>query len=364
MRSVRIALVVLLVTAFGSVLAWGQANATGTITGTVTDQSGAVIVGAEVTITDTSTKETQKQPTNQAGSFVFTELKPGAYDLAVTKAGFQNLSAPGQNVLVGGQINLNLSMSVGAATQTVEVTATPGAELQTLNSTMGTSLGGSTILNLPSLNRDVASLLTYSPTAQLSFNGAEGNMTAGGIGGQTSDENTYMLDGGNNTDDLAGNNGYVNGQNGTVTGAVPTPIESIEEFKVNTNNTTADFTTSSGAQVLLVTKRGTNQWHGSGYDFFQGSPLDSNDWGNNFFGTTACPSPESGCSKPKTHSNRFGGSVGGPMLPKMLGGKTFFYVMYEGNRYPRSSPFEKVVPSQLLKQGILQFRDGGGNIVQ
>jgi hypothetical protein len=143
---------------------------------------------------------------------------------------------------------------------------------------MGTSLSGNTVLNLPSLNRDVTNLLQFTATAQPSFNGAEGNIMAGGVAGQTSDQNTFILDGGNNTDDLAGDAGYVNGFSGTGRGAVPTPIESIQEFQVNTNNTTADFNTAAGAQIILATKRGTNQWHGSGYDYLQSSVLNSNDW--------------------------------------------------------------------------------------
>ena len=128
---------------------------------------------------------------------------------------------------------------------------------------------------------------------------------------------------------------------------MPTPIESVEEFKVNTNNTTADFSTSSGGQILITTKRGTNSFHGSAYDYLQNSGLNSNDFFNNLEGVT----------KPVSHSNRFGGSVGGPMLPNLLGGKTYFYFNFEGNRYPRSGPVTRTVPSALLKQGILQFRD-------
>ncbi len=104
----------------------------------------------------------------------------------------------------------------------------------------------------------------------------------------------------------------------------------------------------------MTTKRGTNTFHGSAYDYLQNSALNSNDFFNNLEGVT----------KPVSHSNRFGGSVGGPMLPNLLGGKTYFYLNYKGNRFPRSGPVTRVVPSALMKQGILQFRDGNGNIVQ
>jgi len=335
-------------------LLWGQANATGTITGLIVDQSGGVIPGAEVTITDVSTGTYRTQPTNPSGLFFFTNVTVGFYNVTVSAKGFRKMSVPRQEVTVGQQVTLNLTMEVGLTTQTVEVTAAPGAELQTMNSTMGQSLSGDAILNMPAMSRDVTGLLNYVPTAQPSFNGSTTNYQAGGIGGQMSDQNSYILDGGLNTDDLAGNNGYPTGYSSVITGAMPTPIESIEEFKVNTNNTTSDFSTSAGAQILMTTKRGTNTFHGSAYDYLQNSALNSNDFFNNLEGVT----------KPVSHSNRFGGSVGGPMLPNLAGGKTYFYLNYEGNRFPRSGPITRVVPSALMKQGILQFRDAAGNIDQ
>ncbi len=335
-----------------------QANATGTITGQVVDQSGAVIAGAQVTVTDTATKSYRSQPTNSAGRFVFTNLPPGAYEVKVTKSGFRQWLVTNQKVVVGGSIMLNVTLEVGAATQTVEVTATPGAELQTLNATMGTTVGGDTLLALPNQNRDATSLILFQPTAIPTFGGAEGNITGGQVAGSMSDQNTFTLDGGNATDDLAGDNNYVAGNRGYVgpQAAIPTPVESIEEFKVATNNQTADFSTSAGAEVMLVTKRGTNTFHGSAYDYFQADWLDAAGWNANV----------RGAHKVKQHQNRVGGSLGGPLLPgQILGGRTYIYGNYEGRRYPYSnSTFEKTVPSDLLRQGILQFRDATGNIVQ
>ena len=161
-------------------LLWGQANATGTITGQIVDQSGGVIPGAEVTITDVSTGTYRTQPTSATGLFLFTSVTVGFYNVTVSAKGFRKMSIPQQEVLVGQQVTLNLTMEVGLTTQTVEVTAAPGAELQTMNSTMGQSLSGDTILNMPSLNRDVTQLLNYVPTAQPNFSGAESNVSAGG----------------------------------------------------------------------------------------------------------------------------------------------------------------------------------------
>src|SRR5208337_4125579 len=99
--------------------------------------------------------------TNQVGTFIFTNVKPGTYDVRVSKAGFQNVEAPAQELLLGQQLTLNLTMTVGAATQTVEVTSSAGAELQTMNSTVGSTLAGSVLLSLPNQNRDATSLLIF-----------------------------------------------------------------------------------------------------------------------------------------------------------------------------------------------------------
>ena len=318
----------LAITLFVPVLAYAQASETGTIVGTVADQSGAVIVGAEVKLTDRSTGTSQVQPTSQVGRFTFSDVKPGSYDVEVTMKGFRKLVVSSQEVIVGQSTTLNLTLEVGAATQVVEVTSTPGAELQTLDSSIGSAITGNTILQLPTFSRDTTSLLYFQPTAVHDFNGATGNMTSGTVAGQTSDQNTFSIDGGNATDTLSGDNGYITGFVGNGTAAVPTPVESVEEFRVTTSNATADFSNSSGGHAQLVTKRGTNSFHGSAYDYLQNSALDSNDWSNNF---TAQP-------KPGSRYNRFGGALGGPLLPNMAGGKTYFYVNYEGFRWPESSP--------------------------
>jgi hypothetical protein len=308
------------------------------------------VTDATVTITDTETNIGSTSNSNASGLYVFENLKPGIYNVTASKPGFRKSVVPKQEITVGMTLTLNFALEVGAVTETVQVQASAEAELQTLNSTMGTSMGGSTILNLPTINRDVAGLVFLQPTSSPTFSGAEGNTTSGQIAGNMSDQNTYLLDGGNNTSDLDGDNGtYV----GSRAGTVPTPVESVEEFRVNTNNMTADFNSSGGGQILITTKRGTNQFHGSAYDFFQSDVLSANDFYNNFYDL----------GKPKSHYNRFGGAIGGPMLPDFLGGKTYFYTNYEGERYPRTGPFSSIVPSDLLRQGIFQIRDTSGNVV-
>ncbi len=331
--------------------AFGQ-TANGSISGRVVDQSGATVPGAKVVMVDQATQITLTKETNNSGLFVFENVVPGTVDISITKEGFRKAVIESQIVTTGVVLNLAVTLEVGQATETVEVKAVAGAELQTESATMGSSLGGEAILDLPTISRDVSTLVFFQPTSSPTFNGAEGNTTSGNIAGNFADQNTFMLDGGNNTSDLDGDNATYVGHNGA--GVLPTPAESVEEFRVNTNNMSADFSMSGGGQVMVSTKRGTNQFHGAAYDFFQADWLNSNDWYNNF----------NSIAKPKEHFNRFGGGIGGPLGPSFWGGKTYFYTNYEGQRYPRSGPYERLVPAATLREGIIQERDANGNIVQ
>jgi len=358
MRNLRVVLVFCFMLAVAVGTAQAQNLATANVIGTVTDATGGVVPGADVQVVDNSTNETHTTQTNKAGHYEFVGLRVGAYTITVKAKGFRQFVITNAKLEVGKDFTFDATLEVGTATQVVEVSATVGAELQTLNSTMGTSLSGNTILSLPTMDRDVSSLVYYQPTAAPAYHGDPGtNETGGQIAGAMSDQNSFVLDGGSNTSVLEGDNAYASSYGGTFgagRGVVPTPAESVEEFKVNTNNMTADFSSSTGAEVMVVTKRGTNAFHGAAYDYFQGQMLDSNAWYNNLVGTT----------KPLYHFNRFGGALGGPLLPPMAGGKTYFFVNYEGERYPRSGPVESTVPSDRLRAGILTLPDANGNPVE
>ncbi|HKW35071.1 MAG TPA: carboxypeptidase-like regulatory domain-containing protein [Candidatus Acidoferrum sp.] len=326
------------------------AQTAGTVNGLVTDSSGALVGGATVTLTDKATGIPLTTTSNEAGRYVLVNVTPGTYDLTVSKTGFRQTRIPNQKVTVGMELTLNATLELGTMSQTVEVKVAVGAELQTENATLGSTVTGDMLLAMPNLNRDATSLLTFQPATAPSVGG--GDIYGGQVAGSLSDQNTYMLDGGNFTSDLEGDNNYTHGG----MGAIPTPIESIEEFKVATNNQTADFFSSAGGQVMLVTKRGTNAFHGSAYEYYQGQLFNANDWASN-----RLLEP-----KVKYHDNRFGGSVGGPLIPgSHLGGKTYFYAFYEGRRFPGQAQFfEWTVPSALMRQGILQFQDSAGALHQ
>src|SRR6266571_1411553 len=281
---------------------YSQSNA-GTVVGLVTDSSGGAVVGATITLTDKATNTPRTTNSNEAGRYVFGNVNPGTYDIKVTMKGFRQSAMNGQEVIVGQTLTANVTLELGSMSETVEVKAAVGAELQTENATMGSTVSGDMLLNMPNLNRDATSLLTLQPATAPSVGG--GDIYGGQVAGSLSDQNTYMLDGGNFTSDLEGDNNYTHGG----MGGIPTPIESIEEFKVATNNQTADFFSSAGGQVMLVTKRGTNAFHGSAYEFYQSQLLNANDWASNRHIDPIV----------KFHNNRLGGGFGGPLLPGKKG---------------------------------------------
>jgi hypothetical protein len=350
MRSVKLALVLFLVVCVGSTLpAWAQSTSTGSIAGSVMDPTGAVVPGAAVTLTDTSTNIARTTTTNKEGRYIYVDVNPGVYSVAVSKSGFSTIRTENQEVKVGASLTLNLALQVGGSNVVVEVTSV-GNELQTMNATVGNTITSIAIDNLPSLGRDVSSFVELQP----------GVSPDGSVAGAVVDQSYFSLDGGNNSSDMDGSsNVYFNSMAGDSTGGVaqqnnlgagtggptgvlPTPQDSVEEFKTNTAGQTADFNSSAGAEVKVVTKRGTNAWHGTGYEYYKDNNWSSNSWQNNF----------NNVPLPSFHYSRFGAAIGGPLIPKaILGGKTYFFANYEGFRFPNSETIQRNVPSAALRAG-------------
>ena len=331
--------------------AWAQTTSMGTMTGVITDPSGAVVPGATITIKDKATGDLQTTSSNSSGRYVFVNLRPGEYEVTFTKAGFAKTSIPSDIIQVGMVSTNNVVLKVGSESQTVEVQAT-GVELQTLNATVGNQVSGLALESLPTIARDTSTFLTLQ----------SGISPDGSVAGAVVDQSSFQLDGGENTNDMDGSmsvyttsyagdptGGAANQSNGLAagaTGVMPTPADSVEEFKVNVAGQGADFNSSAGAQVQIVTKRGGNQWHGTAYEYYLDNNLNANTWQNNFNGTPI----------PSYHFNRFGGSIGGPIISKkILGGKTYFFANYEGFRFPNSTTIERAVPSDAMRLGLLQF---------
>jgi Carboxypeptidase regulatory-like domain len=319
------------------------------IAGVVTDSSGAVVVGATVKLTDKATHTPRTASTNDVGRYYFAEVASGDYEINVSKPGFR-VTKTVVTANIGAPLTVDLKLELGSVSETVEVTAS-NASLQTMNATVGNTVTATALDALPSLNRDISTFVELQP----------GVSPDGSVAGAVVDQSTFMLDGGNNTNDMdgsmsvytksfAGDPTGVSNQSFAVaagpTGVLPTPADSVEEFKVNSAGQTADFNSSSGAQVEVVTRRGSDAVHGSVYEYYLDNNFSANTWDNNASKTAL----------PDWHRSRFGARAGGPVIPKkILGGKTYIFGNYEGYRWPNTATVERAVPSADMRLGLLTF---------
>jgi Carboxypeptidase regulatory-like domain len=325
--------VTLVLTSLG--IAWGQIS-TGTITGYVHDASDAAVPGAAVTITQIATSEKRQVITNDQGQFTVSSLPIGQYSVTVAMNGFKSETIPDITLGVDSTVTLPIVIQAGDVTESVEVTATaPLVDAST--SSLGQVITNRNVVSLPLNGRDVWSLGLLSNNA-VPIKGVSSNLpfVAGGGRFQT---NNIMLDGiDNNTIATSGGIG-VNGINYTPS------VDATAEFKVITNNYSAEFGRSGGTIVSAATKSGTNALHGDAWEFLRNDQLDA----NNFFSNAA------GAQRQPFKQNQFGFTLGGPVvLPKIYNGhnKTFFFVDYEGLRRATSaSSTIENIPPQAFRTG-------------
>jgi hypothetical protein len=334
-----------------AVPAAAQTLDTGTIVGVVSDPSGAVVAGARVELRDEATGTVRSTFSNTDGHYDFVGVVPGTYTVSVDHPGFKRAVVTSLVVEVTKTYNVNLTLELGATVQTIQVSASAGQELQTIDATVGNTLGRSEMLTLPSTLRDTSSLILLQPLVMPTLPGTS-QTGQGATAGTQNDQNTFMLDGSDVSDGIEGTGGYwssIDEQSGTM----PAPTESIQEFRVQTTNSEASVVGSAGAQILMVTKRGTNTFHGSAYEYLLNSALAANNWGLNRVGE----------ARPVTQDNHFGASFGGYVPLPSHNSKTYFYMNYEGRRQRTGETINRSVPLPNLRQGILNFPDGTGNVI-
>lgn len=328
--------------------AWAQSTTSGSVGGVVVDPSNAVIVGAKVVLQQQGTNLTQTTKSDSTGRYTFPAVAPGEYTLTISQAGFQTSVITAVHVAVASSGTYNVTLKVGSASQTVEVTSVPGAELQTTNASIGTTMSGAMIQNLPTVQRNVTSLLGLQPAVTpMSTSDVMGGQVAGAL----SDQTTFIVDGGDATSDMEGTNSYagIPGEN------EPAPfvfvgVETTSEFRVVSAGPTSSENRSQGGNISIVTKSGTNTLHGSAYEYYEGAHFNANSWGRN----------RNGVPRPNTVNNRYGFTLGGPFLKNKL----WFYGNYEGRRYRQSATLTTDVPTATARNGILTFLDGNGNPTQ
>jgi hypothetical protein len=281
---------------------------TATVVGTVTDSTGAAVPNAKATITNTETNFTRTTTANTLGQYRFDFLPVGPYKLEVTASGFKKFTQTGVVLTLNETATLDAKLDIGSITESVTVNAAPPA-VNTSTSEVGTTVENEQIVNLPLIGRDVYQLLELTPgfqfqTMDQTTLGIQQQLTfmnGGADGGLGS--TSYYLDGGLNMTGVreTGN-------------AIPSP-DAVQEFRVQTNSFSAAYGRTKGTVVNVITKSGTNEIHGSAFEFVRNTILNANDWGN--AGAT-----------PAYHRNQFGGTVGGPIKKN----KIFYFLTYDGLR--------------------------------
>ena len=329
-----------------------QTALSGAVSGTILDQTGAVVKGAKVTLTETATDVSRTAMTDAAGRYFFSTVPPGEYALKAEAKGFRTSVTTKLVVEVTKTATADVKLEIGASSEVVEVTASSTTQLQTQDASVGEVLSGTELNRMPVLGRSAAQLVFLQPgvepdvpMANGSDAGEDGDVAGGQIAGARSEQVTFNIDGGDATSDLEGSNNYnsPDRESGAISPVVPVPQDSVDEFRVTTNNSNSTFSKSSGGQISIVTNTGTNAFHGKAYEYHDDNGLNANGWTNNL----------DGIAKPVSVDNRFGAALGGPIIKD----KAFFYAFYEGRRFHDSAIISRLVPTPSLQAGILTFTD-------
>jgi Carboxypeptidase regulatory-like domain/TonB-dependent Receptor Plug Domain len=285
-------------------------DATGRIFGTVYDQQAAVIAATQITVINTATQVVRTAVTDDEGRFQVLALPIGSYKVKAEHAGFRTVVSAEQKLLINQALRIDIKMGIGAASQTVDVGA-EAAAVETVNPTLGQSITGRTLTNMPLNGRDALDLALLQPgvTESNDDNGGAGNYS---IAGGRTDSVTFLLDGGLNND-LLDNSNLLD----------PNP-DSIAEFRLLTSNYTAEYGRNGGGIISEVIKSGSNQIHGSAFDFFRNRVLDAND----FFNIPL------GIPRLDLKRNQFGATLGGPIRKD----KIFFFLAYQGQKQIQAVP--------------------------
>jgi Carboxypeptidase regulatory-like domain len=320
-------LLLAMVVSFSTML---KAQDVASITGQVTDTSDAVIPGANVVLVNTTTSTTYKALTNAAGEYTISNITPGpGYKVTFSRDGFRSVVISGLYLNVDATRTQNAKLPVGSAAQTVEVSASSeNVTLDTTDATVGNNFQVQFLNDLPIQNRDSpAALFTQQPGVTMD----------GAVTGARVDQNNVTVDGLDVNDNATGNFGAI------VSNA---PVDSVQEFRGVTAGELASAGAGGGGQFELVTRGGTNQFHGALVEYHRDTDLEANDWFNN----------NNGVPRPPLIRNQFGGNVGGPILRNRL----FFFFDYNGRRDTLSSLVERTVPLDSFRAGNVSYINTAG----
>ena len=312
-------------------------GATGSLVGTVTDASGAVIVGAAVSAMNRATGISRSTVSSGAGDYDIVILQPGKYQVTISKPGFKSLTFDYIEVDVDQIVRVDAQLQVETKTEELHVTDTIPL-LESQNTTVGAVVERQSISGLPLNERNFLNFTLLVPGAQLPVAGSNVSVQGGSVivNGARETANTFLIDGVDNNSPLIGR-----------TTMLPS-VDAIEEFKVQASTSSAEYGRGAGAQINLLLRSGGNRWHGSAFEYLRNRVLDA----KNYFDLPDCrPTsvPGTCASIPAYIRNQFGGTLGGPIIRN----RTFFFASYEGLRLRQATTRESTVPSQNLRETIL-----------
>jgi len=323
-------------------LAAGLFAQTGTtsVRGVVLDKSGAAVVGARVVVENAGQALQRETRTDDSGEYKFLGLPPGTYSLTVEKEGFRKFELRGLDLLVNLPATRDVTLGVGAVAEKVEVSA-QAETLNTTDASLGVAFNENQVKQLPLESRNVPDLLSLQPGVVYTGNrpdiDTDVDTRSGSVNGSHSDQSNVTVDG-ISVNDKGGH---------SFTSVLPVTLDSVQEFRVTTSNYGAEQGGSSGAQVALVTKSGTNSFHGSVYEYNRNSFVSANDY---FIKQAQLQSGEP--NKPsQLNRNIFGASVGGPLLKNRM----YFFLNYEGYRDAEAESSLRTVPTASLRDGVIEY---------
>lgn len=322
-----------------SVKVFAQTGTT-SVQGTVVDKSGAAVVAAKVVIQNTEQALEREMRTNGSGEYKFLALPPGTYTITVEKEGFRKYESRDVALLVNLPVTLDMALSIGGATEKVEVSGQAEA-VNTSDASLGTAFGENSIKQLPLESRNVPDLLSLQAGVVYTGNSPDIDSSvdtrSGSVNGSHSDQSNVTVDG-ISVNDKGGH---------AFTSVLPVTLDSVQEFRVTTANYGAEQGSSSGAQVTLVTKSGTDSFHGSVYEYNRNSYVSANDY---FIKQAQLQSGEPNLP-PQLNRNIFGASVGGPVLKNRL----YFFLNYEGYRDAEAVSALRTVPTASMRDGVIEY---------
>ncbi|HEY6802199.1 MAG TPA: TonB-dependent receptor [Pyrinomonadaceae bacterium] len=317
--------------------ALASAQSTSGVTGVVRDGTGAVVAGADVKLTDTKTGTEQTTKSNDQGVYLFNRVAPGqGYTLTFTASGFQTLVINDVALGVGNTETHNAELTVGSVSGTVVVTASNEVTLNTTDASIGNVISERRLKELPiQIRSSPAALISLQPGVVGNNVGTSTTNRVGSVTGSRADQGNITVDGIDANDQATGQFAATVGN---------APIDAIQEFRAVSTNPNASEGRSSGGQVELVTKSGTNEFHGNLYEYNRTAKTAANSFFNN----------RSGIARPQLTRNQFGGSIGGPVIKDSL----FFFFNYEGRRDAQGVSYLRIVPLDHYRNGSLGFLNG------